>query len=624
VDPRGFEGHWYEGGGIYRHVYLTDMAPLHVAPWGTYAISEVPNGDEGASAEAKLTLRTMVKNDGAVPAQCQVVSRIMGPGGKLLTTLGDELRVGSDDQQEVVQHAVLQHPRLWSLQSPQLYQLHTTILQDGRPVDSTKTTFGIRTIRFDADKGFFLNGQHIEIQGAANHQDFAGVGIAVPDSLQPWRVKRLKEMGCNGWRTAHNPPDASLLDACDRLGMLVMEENRHLGDSYLGHSPTGTSYTNLSDLAFMVQRDRNHPSVIMWSLCNEEGLRGKREGARIFSAMTEVVHRFDKTRPITCAINGSWLTNGINDEDLIGVNYHARDYDAIHRANPHRPMFGSEAANNKMTRGQYISDRTNGWVSCYNLSDEGWVPVVTRPSMAGSYTWTGFDYKGEPNPYGWPDVSNNTGLMDVCGFPKDKYYYFESQWSDRPMVHLMPDRWNWPGQEGQSIRVIAFSNARQVELSLNGQSLGIKTMPPHGHLEWEVPYQPGRLLAKGYKDGKVVAAETLETTGAPKRILLSSDRKTLHADGQDAVVVSVSIVDAQGRVVRAADNRVCFQLTGGARILGVGNGNPSDHDPDKAHERNAFNGQCMAIVQSGTVPEVLRLTATSPGLTSASMTFRSR
>jgi beta-galactosidase len=623
VDPRGFEGHWYEGGGIYRHVYLTALAPLHVAPWGTYVISRVPGGDEGASAEAELTLQTTVQNDGAVPAQCGVVSEISGPDGVVLA-VKDTVSVGAGSQQEVTQHGLLRHPRLWSLQTPQLYQLHTTILQDGRPVDSTQTPFGIRTIRFDPDKGFFLNGQHVEIQGAANHQDFAGVGIAMPDSLQPWRVRRLKEMGCNGWRTAHNPPDTTVLDACDQLGMLVMEENRHLGDSYLGHSPPGTTCTNFSDLDFMIQRDRNHPSVIMWSLCNEEGLRGKPAGVRMFAAMAQEVRRFDNTRPITCAINGSWLTNGINDEDIIGVNYHARDYDGIHQANPRRPMFGSEAANNKMTRGQYVGDRAHGWVSCYNLSDKGWVPVITRPFIAGSYTWTGFDYKGEPNPYGWPDVSNNTGLMDSCGFPKDKYYYFEACWSDRPMVHLMPDRWNWLGQEGQAIRVIAFSNARQVELFLNGRSLGIKTMPPNEHLEWEVSYQPGRLSAKGYTNGKVVAAETLETTGVPARILLSSDRKALQADGEDAEVVAVSIVDGRGRVVRTADNHVSFQLTGRGRILGVGNGNPSDHDPDKAHERNAFNGHCMAIIQAGAAPEVLRLTATSPGLKPASLTFRSR
>ena len=368
VDPRESDGHWYEGGGIYRHVYLTTLPPLHVAQWGTYVVSKVPNGEQGADAEADLTIQTTVENNGAVPADCSLVSEIVGPNGRSLQTMQTTESVAANGQRDMLQQAVLQHPKLWSVQSPHLYHLRTTLLQDGQPVDLTTTTFGIRTIRYDADQGFFLNGKHVKICGAANHQDFPAVGIAVPDSLQAWRVAQLKQMGCNGWRTAHNPPNEAMLDACDRLGMLVMDENRHLGDSYLSHSPPGTTATN-SELATMIQRDRNHPSIIMWSLCNEEGLRGKPEGARLFLTMTKVVHRYDATRPITCAINGNWLTNGIADEDLIGVNYHSRQYDDIHRANPHVPMFASETANNKTTRGEYLDDRTNGWVSGYNLTD---------------------------------------------------------------------------------------------------------------------------------------------------------------------------------------------------------------------------------------------------------------
>jgi beta-galactosidase len=244
--------------------------------------------------------------------------------------------------------------------------------------------------------------------------------------------------------------------------------------------------------------------------------------------------------------------------------------------------------------------------------------------MCGSFTWTGFDYKGEPNPYGWPDISNNTGLLDVCGFPKDKCYYFESCWSAKPMVHLLPTCWNWPGKEGQDIRVLAFSNAERVELFLNGKSLGAQTMSRDAHLEWQVPYQPGQLVAKGYRNGTVVATDKLETTGAPARIKLSLDRTRLHADGEDAVVVPVSILDAKGRLVPITNNRVCFQLTGDGRIMGVGNGNPSDHDSDKADQRNAFHGHCMAVIQAGSHPGALQLTVTSPGLTSASITLQSR
>lgn len=625
VDPRHPEGWWYEGSGIYRHAYLNVQAPLHVAPHGTYVVSDVPGGNQGADAEADLTLQTTVENLGSGPVDSTVVSEILGPHDTLLQTVKTQLTVAAGDRSQTVQHAVVSRPRLWSPDSPALYKLRTTIIEAGRPVDATVTTFGIRTISFDADEGFFLNGKHLEIQGVANHQDFPAVGIAVPDSLEAWRVKQLKQMGCNAWRTAHNPPNEEVLDECDRQGLMVMDENRHLGDSYDHHSRPGTTATNLADLAFMIQRDRNHPSIIMWSLCNEEGMQGAPEGARLFSTMMNVVHQYDRTRPITCAMSGGWLNHGMAGvEDIIGVNYGYPSYDAIHRAHPHTPMFGSEMANNKTARGEYAYDRTNGWVSAYNLTDPGWKPAASRRFFAGSFTWTGFDYKGEPNPDGWPDISNNTGLMDVCGFPKDKYYFLESWWSPRPMVHLLPARWNWPGREGQPIRVIAFSNAREVELFLNGKSLGRQTMPQYGHLEWEVPYEPGQLLAKGFTDGRQVATDLVETMGAPVRIQLSPDRRTLQANGEDAVVIPVALLDAQGRLVSDAGNRVHFELTGGGRLLGVGNGNPSDHDPDRANERNAFNGHCIAIIQAGLRAETLRLTATSPGLAPASVAFQVR
>jgi beta-galactosidase len=625
VDPRHLEGWWYEGGGIYRHVWLNARAPVHVANDGTQVVSEVPGGSEGADAEADVTLHTTVTNCAAAAANCIVASEIVTPDGTVLPALRTAAIVAGGGQTAVVQTTVLPHPQLWSPETPRLYQLRTTVWRVGRPVDATTTTFGIRTIRFDADKGFFLNGKHVEIHGLACHQDFPAAGIAVPDSLQEWRVRQLQKSGANGWRTAHNPPTEAVLDACDRLGMLVMDENRHLGNTHRHHSLPGTTFTNADDLAFMIQRDRNHPSIIMWSLCNEEPLQGTREGARIFSAMMKTVHEYDRTRPITCAMHAGWLKPGIADvEDLIGVNYGYDSYDAIHKAHPHTPMFGSEMGNNKTARGVYADDRTNGWLSNYHLTDPLWQAIAVWPFMAGCYLWTGFDYRGEPNPNGWPDISNNTGLVDTCGFPKDKFYYLKSWWSAEPMVHLLPVCWNWPGREGQNIRVIAFSNARQIELFLNDQSLGIQTMPPNGHLEWQVPYAPGRLVAKGSTDGRLLAADMVETVDAPAGIKLSPDRQTLQADGSDTVVVPVSIVDAQGRFVANASNRMTFQLTGGGRLLGVGTGNPSNHDPDRASQRNAFNGHCLALIQAGREPATLELTATSPGLAPATVTFQVR
>jgi beta-galactosidase len=626
VDPRRLEGWWYEGGGIYRHVYLNVRDRLHVVNYGVQVTSVVPHGNEGADDEADLTLQTTVTNEAPALANFEVWSEIIGPDGNSLVTDKAARIVAAGGRGQALQQAVIMKPQLWSPDSPRLYQLRTTVVQDGRAVDTRTTTFGIRTIYFDADKGFFLNGKHVEIQGVACHQDFPAVGIAVPDSLQEWRVRQLKKSGANGWRTAHNPPNDAVLDACDRLGMLVMDENRHLGNTYNHHSPAGTVFTNADDLATMIQRDRNHPSIIMWSMCNEEPLQGKPEGARIFSAMMKVVHEYDRTRPITCAMNAGWLKPvGIADvEDLIGVNYNDKSYDAIHKAHPGKPMFGSEMGNSKTARSVYEDDRTNGWVTSYNLTDIPWQAIADRPNMAGCYIWTGFDYRGEPNPNGWPDVSNNTGLLDNCGFPKDKFYYLKSWWSDEPMVHLMPVSWNWPGKEGQNIRVIVFSNARQVELFLNDKSLGRQTMPRNGHLEWEVPYTPGRLVAKGFTDGKLMASDMVETVGAPARLVLSPERQTLHADGSDTVVVPVSVLDARGRFVADASNRVSFQLTGGGRLLGVGNGNPGDHDPDRANQRNAFNGHCITLIQAGGQPATLELMASSPGLAPARMTFKVR
>jgi beta-galactosidase len=605
VDPREFEGHWYEGGGIYRHVWLTALAPLHVAKWGTYVISKVEND------QANLTIQTTLENGNPAAAKCEVVSEITGPDGQSVAIAKATESTDANGQRDVVQQTALQHPKLWSLESPNLYRLRTTILQDGHPVDFTITTFGIRTIHFDPDKGFFLNGRHVEIQGVAMHQDLPAVGIAVPDSLQAWRVEQLKKLGCNGWRTAHNPPNEAMLDACDRLGMLVMDENRHLGDAYGHHSLPGTTANDLSDLSAMILRDRNHPSVIMWSMCNEEGLRNKPEGQKLFAEMTKRVHRFDTTRPITSAINSSSIAKGITDEDIIGVNYHFKEYDAFHEGNPHTPMFGSETTNEKTTRGEYADNPEAGMRGAYDLSEKGWQAIADRPFMAGAYVWTGFDYKGEPNPYQWPDVANHTGLLDSCGFPKDKAYYFQSCWSDKPMVHIMPATWNSPGKQGQNIRVIAFSNAQRVELFLNGKSLGAQDVPRNGHVEWQVPYAPGELLAIASNAGKIVAADKVETTGDPTHLDLTPDRISLKAGDEDAVVVAVSVVDHRDRIVPDADQRITFHLSGPGKILGVGNGNPADHDTDKADNRNTFHGRCIAIIQAGNQPGDIEVWATS-------------
>lgn len=637
VDPTAQEGWWYEGGGIYRHVWLNIAAPVHVAPWGTYVTSVVT--DPLGSPSALLTVQTTLEGSGAA-SDCRVVSRVYGPDGASVgadtTTLAGPL---------LTQTVAVPHASLWSLMQPSLYRLHTEVMRGRRVVDAVDTPFGIRTIRFDAQRGFFLNGKPVKIKGVCNHQDFAGVGIGVPDTLEYWRVAQMKKMGVNGWRMSHNPPTPSLLDACDREGVLVMDENRHLGDTYSAKSALDTPYSDLSDLRDMILRDRNHPSIILWSMCNEEGIQNTPQSARIFRAMMDKVHQYDTTRPITCAMNGGYDSPvGISSvEDVQGINYNPGGYAGFHSSHPNMPLFGSETASTVATRGIYSLDtfhtdkdytgvQPKGYVSAYDVNappwaqtaEASWQPQADNAYVAGGFAWTGFDYKGEPTPFGWPDINSNFGIVDEAGFPKDGFYYYQSWWTDTPVVHLLP-HWNWPGKEGQAIPVWVYSNAARVTLSLNGVSLGAQTMPRNGHVEWSVPYTPGTLTAQGYDAaGKLMGMDTVATTGAPAALRLTTERTALSADGEDVTVVDVAVVDAQGRVVPTAADRVTFQVAGAGHLAGVGNGDPSDHDPDHASSRRAFGGRCMVLVGAAEHPGPVTLSAAAPGLAPARLALRVR
>jgi beta-galactosidase len=644
VDPTAQEGWWYEGGGIYRHVWLNVTNPIHVAPFGTYVKSTLPEPVPGQPiAPANVSIQTTIDSPTGAEDSIRVSSVVLGPNGAATAQVVTPVNLGAPVQ-TLTQQVIVTSPQLWSLEQPNLYSLVTTIYHGKSVVDTYVTAFGIRTIRFDANNGFFLNGKPVKIKGTCNHQDFAGVGIAVPDSLEFWRVKTLKAMGSNGWRTSHNPPTASLLDACDRLGMLVMDENRHLGDTTSPKTPRGTPYTDFSELDAMILRDRNHPSVILWSLCNEESLQGDPEGARIFKAMRDNVRTLDLTRPITCAMSGGYETlNGISGvEDIQGINYSPSAYAWFHQQHPTIPVFGSETASTVSTRGVYTQNTfTNsygtfngvadeGWLSAYDqdrpqwaqTAHDAWVPQADQAFVAGGFAWTGFDYKGEPTPFAWPDINSNFGIVDECGFPKDNYYYYKAWWTSQPVVHVFP-HWNWAGKEGQPIPVWVYSNAAMVDLVVNGVSQGKQTNPSNGHVEWSVPYVAGTVVANGYDvNGNLIGSDTVETTGEPAGIKLVAGRTKLYADGEDLIPVEVDIVDAEGRVVpTSSDNRVTFSTTDAGIIQGVGNGNPSDHDPDKSNNRLAFNGKALVDISASGPPGQFTLTATSPGLTTATLTL---
>jgi beta-galactosidase len=628
VDATLGEGWFYEGAGIYRHVWLTKTDPTHIGQWGSFVRSEL----QGGSATVLIT--TEVENESEKQKSCRVISRIVNKDDKVVATARAKAAIlPAWGSYTFASQTTINRPLLWSLEEPHLYRAISTIESDGTVIDRDETTFGIRTIRFDANKGFFLNGKPVKMKGTCNHQDHAGVGAALPDRLQYYRIERLKEMGSNSYRASHNPPTPELLDACDRLGMLVMDETR-----MMSANPEG-----LTQLERLIRRDRNHPSVVIWALGNEEREQGTERGARTVATMKRLARKLDPTRPVTVAMNGSWGKGVSLVVDVQGFNYAnaggsggplaAKNIDAFHAKFPKMPTVGSETASSFFTRGIYVNDKEKGYVSAYDLNFPGyadgtegwWKTYDARPFVAGGFAWTGFDYRGEPSPYGWPCISSHFGALDTCGFPKDIFYYYQSWWGSKPVLHLFP-HWNW--KEGQEIDVWCYTNLDSVELFLNGTSLGSKRVERNSHLEWKVKYAPGVLEARGSRNGQVVLTERRETTSAPSRILLRPDRQQIAADGEDLAVIAVEIADEQNRLVPVAANEVTFKIKGPGRLIGVGNGDPSCHEPDKPvspneGKRSAFNGLCVVLVQALKQPGDILVEASATGLARAAILVRS-
>jgi beta-galactosidase len=631
VDASFGEGWFYEGAGVYRHVWLTKTDPLHLAHGSTFVRSAV------LTQTATIFISAEIENHSDEDRTCRVISQIEDANGRVVASANAEpkaLRAWANARVE--SQTRLSKPLLWSIEQPNLYRAITTVVSNGVVTDREETTFGIRTIRFDADKGFFLNEQPVKIKGTCNHQDHAGVGSALPDRLQYFRIERLKEMGCNAYRASHNPPTPELLDACDRLGMLVMDETR-LMDS----TPEG-----LSQLERLVRRDRNHPSVVVWSLGNEEREQGTDRGARIVTTMKSLVKRLDPGRPVTVAKNGAWDRGVTGVVDLMGFNYAggggrggaatAKNIDDFHAKFPKLPTIGSEMGSEFFTRGIYANDKERGYVSAYDVNHpgyttttEGWWRIFAeRPFLSGAFNWTGFDYRGEPSPYPWPCISSHFGILDTCGFPKDIFYYYRSWWQSQTVLHVFP-HWNWPGRQGQEIDVWCYTNLDSVELLLNGVSLGSKTVTRNSHVEWKVKFAPGVIEARGSRDGNVVTTARRETTGPAARLALRPDRAQIAADGEDVSVVTLEILDSRGQPVPTAGNEVRFTVRGPGRLIGVGNGDPSCHEPDKPASpsqatRSAFNGLAMAIVQALKQPGEIAIEAHATGLESALATINAR
>ena len=572
VDASMEEGWFYEGAGIYRHVYLQKTNPIHIVSNGTYVISEIKNDN------AEITAEVTIENKGNDKGSIEIIQTILDTGGKQISSVSENVPAPEFYKKaNFTSKLAVKNPLLWDIENPNLYRLVTDIKQNGQIIDRYETSFGIRTMKFDAEKGFFLNGKPVKLKGTNNHQDHAGIGTALPDELQYYRIKKLKEMGSNAYRCSHHPPTPELLKACDELGMLVIDETRLMGiNDY-----------HLNDLKRMIERDRNHPSIFCWSVGNEEwNIEGNIVGERITTIMQGFTKSIDSTRPVTVAISSGFRSGISSVVEIMGYNYLGNgDIDAHRNEFKKQPGMGTEEGSTFATRGIYFTDDVKHYQSAYDKKprptfysiEEGWKFYAERPYLAGVFFWTGFDYRGEPTPYGWPSVTSYFGMMDVCGFPKDNVFYLKSWWGTEPVLHILP-HWNWSGMEGKEIDVWAYSNCDEVELFLNKKSLGKKKMELNGHLEWKVKYEAGTLEAIGFKNGKKVLSQVQKTTGSPENIKLSVDKENLS--NSNVVMVTAELTDKKGLHVPTADDEIAFSIKGG-KILGVGNGNPTSLESDK-------------------------------------------
>jgi len=589
VDARNGDGWFYEGAGIYRHVWLMKQDALHLGRWESTARSTISGN------LAVLSLATIIENEGKQAEEAHVSWKILDAAGRPVATAeATAQKIEVDGSARFSASAHLSNPALWSIEEPYLYTAIITVSVNGAVRDAERVSFGVRTVQFDAQKGFFLNGKSLKIQGTCNHQDHAGVGAALPDRLQSFRLGVLQQMGCNAVRTSHNMPTPEWVEACDRMGVMMMCETRQASSN-----PSG-----LAQLEAMIKRYRNSPSIIIWSIGNEENqLQGPmaEQGAAIAVTMVRRCHELDPTRVVSAAVNAD-NRKGISDAvDVIGFNYHLEFPDAFHKDNPTRPIYGSETSSAVSTRGEYTTDWQRNVVDSYHGIWEHpelwWKFYGEREWTAGGFLWTGFDYRGEPKPFGWPSVSSNYGIVDLCGFPKDYFYYYKAWWRSEPSLHLLP-HWNWHGKEGTEIAVWVYSNQDEVELLVNGVSAGIQKVPHLGHLEWKVKYEPGAIEARGLKNGKVVLSEKRETTGPVASLRLTADRMVILADGEDVAVLKIEALDSQGRLVPVADDLLAFRVWGDGKLIGVGNGNPNCQESDKGSKRSLFHGLAQIIVQS--------------------------
>ena len=642
---------WYSGSGIYRNVWLTKTNKIYVDHWGTFITT--PSVNENF---AKVSIQIKVRNvfDKAVPIK--VITEIFDSKNKKVGEVESQSNLNANSLIELHQEVEIKNLELWSIEKPNLYKAISIIEYEGKQFDDYETIFGIRTFEFNAEKGFFLNGKQVKIKGVCNHHDLGCLGAAINERALERQLEILKNMGVNAIRTSHNPPAPELLNLCDRMGFIVMDEAFDMWKTKKTEFDYALDWDKWykRDLEDMILRDRNHPSVIIWSIGNEvmeQWIRDDSIGIVLTKELTKIVKNLDSTRPVTAACNGPEPENPLikaNVLDLIGFNYHQHLFEDFPKTYPNKKFIATETTSALATRGHYDmpSDSIRRWPKRWDLPltegnpdntcsaydncsapwgsthEETWKIIKKHDFLSGMFIWTGFDYLGEPTPYSWPSRSSYFGIVDLAGFPKDVYYMYQSEWTDKPVLHVFP-HWNW--KEGQLIDVWAYTNCDEVELFLNGKSMGTKRKTGDDiHLMWRLKFTPGILKAVGRKDGKEILTREIKTADKPYKIFLEADRNVIKADGKDLSFVTVKILDKDGTLVPYADNLVNFEITGEGKIAGVDNGSQTSHEPFKANYRKAFNGLCLAVIQSNGKAGKIKLTAKSENLLPASIEIEAK
>lgn len=632
---------WYSGSGIYRNVWLVKTNKVFFDHWGTYITTPVVNKNY-----AKVSIQIKVRNryDKIIPVS--VKTRIINSKDKIVAESETLKEIKSDSVAVINQEIEIANPELWSIENPELYKALTTIEVEGKIFDDYETTFGIRTFEFHPQKGFFLNGKHVKIKGVCNHHDLGCLGAAINERAIERQLEIMKAMGVNAIRTSHNPPAPELLNLCDKMGFIVMDEAFDMWKTKKTEYDYAMDWDKWykRDLEDMILRDRNHPSIFIWSIGNEvmeQWIRDDSIGIVLTKELTKIVKNLDPTRPVTAACNGPEPENPLIKADvldLIGFNYHHHLFEEFPKTYPGKKFIATETTSALATRGHYDmpSDSIRRWPKRWDLPledgnpdntcsaydncsapwgsthEETWKIIKKHDFLSGMFIWTGFDYLGEPTPYSWPSRSSYFGIVDLAGFPKDVYYMYQSEWTDKPVLHVFP-HWNW--KEGQIIDVWAYTNCDEVELFLNGNSLGTKRKTGDDlHLMWRIKFSPGVLKAIGRKNGKEILVREIKTAKEPYKIALEADRKIIKADGKDLSFVTVKILDENNTLVPYADNLVNFEIEGEGKIIGVDNGSQTSHEPFKANYRRAFNGLCLVVIQSNEKPGKIKLTAKSENL----------